>query len=98
LVDYILTLITVYPVCAAIVAFVLGWITDLVWAKWAISTKLNKAFAAANFSILMYLFGIIYTLLIIEKNIILIAIYIAGGWLGTYIAVKYGNKKEGKGD
>jgi hypothetical protein len=92
MVDYILTLATVYPAYAAIVAFVLGFLTDIVWARWAISTKLNKAFAAANFTIFIYLFGLIYTLFIIEKNLLLVGMYILGGWIGTYLAVKKGHK------
>jgi hypothetical protein len=92
--DYILTLITVYPFYAAIVAFILGFFTDLVWAKWAISTKTNRALAAANLSVFIYIFGLIYTLFIIEKNILLIGLYMFGGWVGTFMAVRHSKKEK----
>jgi hypothetical protein len=92
--DSILILITTYPIYAAIIAFMLGWLTDWVWAKWTLCIKNNNALGAANFSVLMYLFGIIYTLFIIDKSILPLILYITGGWIGTYFAVKYSKKKE----
>ena len=88
MIDYILTLITVYPACASLIVFILGFLTDVVWANWAISVKKNSPIAAANLSVLIYIFGLMYTLVIIDKNLFLIFMYLLGGWLGTYLAVK----------
>lgn len=72
-----------------ILAFILGVVTDFVWAKYMQSVTVHKAFSAANWSILIYVCGIYYTLLVVEHNIAAILAYLVGGWIGMYCSVKY---------
>jgi len=80
-----------HPVFAFIIAFIIGYLTDFVWSMWAISTHKKRAVASANFSVLIYIFGMFYTLFIIEKSLIPILGYIMGGWIGTFLTVRNQN-------
>jgi hypothetical protein len=72
-----------------IIVFLLGFFTDFVWAKWAKNVKEYRPILAANWSVLIFLCNLFYTLLIIEKSFGLISLYLVGCWVGTYIGVKY---------
>ena len=89
MVDILLIWLTLHPVLTFIVAFLVGFITDVVWAVWAHSVNDKKPIKAANFSVLIYIFGMCYTLLIIDKNLMPILGYMLGGWLGTFLTIKY---------
>jgi len=88
-VDIFLQFLSSYPILAIAIAFILGLLSDVVWAKWAVSIKKDQPCIAANFSVLIYIFGMMYTLFIIDKNLGLVVSYVLGGWLGTYLTVKF---------
>jgi len=71
----------------AVISFILAVVTDAVWAKWSHAITNSRACAAANWSALMYLFGIIYTLVVLEKDILQILVYVFGAWVGTFLTV-----------
>lgn len=72
-------------------AFFLGLITDWIWTRWMQNVAVKNRVYAANWSVLVYVVGLMYTMLIIGNAWIPIAFYLAGGWIGTYLAV---GKKE----
>lgn len=93
--DFIHILITNHPYWMMIVSFILAVFTDIIWTRWSHAIKSNRALAAANWSVLMYVFGIVYTLVVMEKAILQIVAYVVGAWVGTYFAVwhiKHGEK------
>ena len=90
------TMVEQYPYWMAVISFLLAVITDVVWTKWSQATNPHnpKPLAAANWSACMYTFGIIYTLVVMEKALLQITVYVIGAWLGTYLTMlhsKYGH-------
>jgi len=85
---YLQILINDYIWFTYLFSFILGIITDIIWCKWSIAVSKQYSIAAANFAVLIYLIGIIYTLLIIELQTIPICLYMLGGWIGTFLTVK----------
>lgn len=73
-----------------VIAFFIGLLTDLVWTRCIKSVAEKNAFWSANWSIAIYACGIFSTTLIVEKDIYGIIAYLVGGYLGTFIGVKYG--------
>lgn len=69
-------------------AFLLGLATDWIWTKWMQNVSAKQAVWAANWSVLVYIVGLMYTMLIIQQAWIPIVAYLVGGWIGTYFAVK----------
>ena len=78
---------TQYSIWALLIAFILGAFTDVVWVHWNVSSNRLRPCGAANWSALIGVFSVIYTLIIVEKNFWQIAAYIAGAWVGTYVTV-----------
>jgi hypothetical protein len=72
-----------------IVSALTGILTDWVWTRCLVSVQKKNAFWAANWSVGIYLCGVLSTLMIAEKNIPAIIAYIVGGYIGTYLGVKY---------
>ena len=98
MIDFITYYINNYPLSFALLSFLLGVLTDLVWVMWTKNANDLKPLAAANWSALIYLFGVIYTLVIIEKNVWQIGAYCLGAWVGTFWTVhriKKRNKQNG---
>lgn len=69
-------------------AFILGLATDWIWTKWMQNVSLGNRVYAANWSVLVYIVGMMYTMLIIGNAWVPIIFYLIGGWIGTYFAVK----------
>jgi len=69
------------------VAFISGFVMDLVWTLCITAVTQRRPFAAANFSAVLYVCTIVSTVLIVERCFIAVAAYIVGGWLGTYLIV-----------
>jgi hypothetical protein len=69
-------------------AFVCGFLMDLVWTLCVDAVTRKKPLLAANMSALLYLCTIVSTILIVEKCFVAVAAYIIGGWIGTYLVVK----------
>jgi len=68
-------------------AFVCGFLMDVIWTLCVDAVTSKKPLTAANFSALLYLCTIVSTVLIVEKCFTAVAAYIIGGWLGTYVVV-----------
>jgi len=68
--------------------FLAGVGTDYAWAKWTQASNQHKPYVAANWTLAIFIFGLIYTLTIVDRQWHLIASYLLGGWIGTVIAVK----------
>jgi len=91
--DLIHTMVVEHPYWMMMISFVLAVFTDVVWAKWSHAIKIHNAICAANWSAFIYLFGIVYTLVVMEKDLLQIIAYVAGAWVGTYLAVLHIKKK-----
>jgi len=85
--EYIVDFMLNHPYVLAIVALILGFMTDVVWCEWAKQINNRNRFLAANWSALIYIFGVTYTLIIIEKQIVPILAYLIGCYFGTFFAV-----------
>jgi hypothetical protein len=70
-------------------AFVCGFAMDLVWTLCVNAVTCKKPVTAANLSAILYICTVVSTVLIIEKCFIAVAAYIVGGWLGTYLVVRW---------
>jgi hypothetical protein len=68
-------------------AFLCGFLMDLVWTLCIDAVTRKKPVSAANYSAALYLCTIVSTVLIVEKCFIAVVAYIIGGWIGTYIIV-----------
>ena len=79
-------------------AFCSGFMLDIVWAHCIICVQSRQALEAANFSVLLYIFTIVSTIFIVEKNILAVIAYASGSWVGTYliVSVKAGQNKTSK--
>lgn len=86
--EFISMMIREHPYIMAVISFVLAVVTDAIWAKWSRAVAKDYAAPAAHWSALMYLFGIIYTLIIMEKDMLQVFAYVGGAWVGTYFTVK----------
>ena len=73
-----------------ILAFIVGFITDIVWTRYGINVAKRHALSAANWSVGIYLCGIFATFLLVDKEYFAMFAYAVGGWLGTFFAVKHG--------
>lgn len=69
------------------VALASGFILDYLWVQCVDAVAVKQPLKAANLSILIYVCTFVPTVLIIEKNIMAVAAYVVGGWIGTYISV-----------
>jgi len=70
------------------IAFLAGFLLDVVWALCVEAIGSKRAVVAANLSVLLYLCTIVSTILIVEKCFIAIAAYAIGGWIGTYVTIR----------
>jgi hypothetical protein len=68
-------------------AFLCGFIMDLVWTLCVDAVQMRRPLAAANLSALLYFCTVVSTVLIVEKCFLAVAVYILGGWLGTFVVV-----------
>lgn len=81
---------------AACIAVALGFITDYVWCKWMQSVQKQKPFYAANWSLTIGVFSLVYTLAIVANEVMPVLGYLMGCYCGTFVATKYGNENESK--
>lgn len=71
------------------IAFVCGFGMDVVWTLCVDAVQIRRPITAANLSALLYVLQIVSTILIVEKCFVAVAAYILGGWIGTYLVVRY---------
>ena len=71
----------------ATAAFLCGVVLDFVWTKCVDSVQARKPLLAANLSVLIYVCGLVSTVLIVERAVLACTAYAIGGWVGTYLAV-----------
>ncbi len=76
-----------------ILAFLLALISDWIWTRYFLAISKNAPFWAANYSIGIVLCGLFASWLLIDKAWLALVSYIIGGYIGTYLAVRYGEKK-----
>lgn len=69
-------------------AFVCGFLMDVIWTLCVDAVTCKRPVTAANLSAALYLCTIVSTVLIVEKCFVAVAAYVVGGWIGTYIVVK----------
>jgi len=67
---------------------------DLLYALWILRTTQGKAFAAANYGTLIYLFSVSAFTGILEVNNLLLIPAMIGGWLGSYLTIKWDFRKK----
>jgi hypothetical protein len=70
-----------------VLAFICGFLMDVLWTLCVNAVTSKKPFAAANLGAALYLCTAVSTVLIVEKYFVALAAYIIGGWLGTYLVV-----------
>lgn len=76
----------------AVLVFVNAGLVDLAWALYIRRTAAGKAVAAANFGVLILALGAFNTLSFVQQPLLLAPI-VVGGWLGTYLVVRYEHKE-----
>ena len=69
-------------------AFIAGFSCDFFYTKWTEMCVKKHAFAASNWSALVYISSLCWTVIIVEEQYYMIVAYILGSYAGTYIAVK----------
>ncbi len=70
-----------------VLSFIVGFISDFIWAKAIRSVNGRYPFYAANWSTLLYGCGLLSTELVVERKFAAIAAFIVGGYLGTLLGV-----------
>jgi hypothetical protein len=70
-------------------AFLSGLALDLLWVRCISDVQQRRAFSAASIGVLLYLCTVLSTILIVEKCVLACCAYAAGGWLGTYLGVRW---------
>lgn len=83
-----------YWALSALLSLGLGFFGDLFWARWSAAVAEKRAFAAANWSGLIYICGLFYFLLIVDQQFIQVACYFFGSYLGTYLGVCWQKPEE----
>jgi hypothetical protein len=77
----------------SLLAFLVGLATDWIWSKWLIAIHEKRELSAANWSVLIYFCSFLGTFLVLKQAALPIILYVVGGWIGTYLAVKFSKDK-----
>lgn len=72
----------------AAIAFIAGFLLDILWVLCIASVQKREALRAANIGAMLYACSVLSTVLIVEQYFMACAAYAVGGWLGTYIGIK----------
>jgi|WetSurMetagenome_2_1015567.scaffolds.fasta_scaffold680294_2 hypothetical protein len=72
-----------------LLAFLCGFLMDLVWTKCVAAVALKQPLHAANLSVLCYGCVCMSTNLIVDQNWLAVSSFAIGNWVGTYIAIKW---------
>ncbi len=70
-------------------SFICGFAYEVAWTACVNSVRDRLALRAANLALLIYLLAMCSTEFIVAKNVLAIAAFGFGNWLGTYLTVKY---------
>lgn len=76
-----------------VAAFICGLFMDITWTRCVHCVQHSQAVKAANLSAILYTFTIVSTILIVEQNFAAVVAYALGGWIGTYVAVKWAARR-----
>ena len=71
-----------------LLAFGSGFGLNWLWVRCVAEVHARRRFNTANLSVMIYLFTIVSTYLLIEKNIPGVLCYVVGDWLGAYYSVR----------
>ena len=71
------------------IAFLCGFFMDFLWAKTVAAVSHRRPAFAAHLSVLLYACSFVSTILIVDQNIPAIISFVAGNWIGTYVAIKW---------
>ena len=72
----------------SLLALVCGMSFDFLWVWCVAAVEKKKPFQAANLSLILYVVGIVSTILIIEECCPAVIAYGIGCWIGTYFGVR----------
>jgi hypothetical protein len=70
-----------------VLSFIVGFVSDFIWAKAIRSINGRCPFHAANWSTMLYMCGLLSTELVVERKFAAIAAFIIGGYLGMLLGV-----------
>jgi len=70
------------------VAFLVGAILDVVWVRTVASVQEKRAFAASNYSVILYLCTLVSTVLVVQQCVAACVAFAAGSWIGTFLSVR----------
>ncbi len=70
-----------------VLSFIVGLVSDFIWAKAIRSVNGRYPFYAANWSTMLYMCGLLSTELVVERKFVAIVAFIIGGYLGTLLGV-----------
>ncbi|MEN6367632.1 MAG: hypothetical protein ABFC88_12530 [Thermoguttaceae bacterium] len=73
----------------AVLALICGFFMDVLWTLCVDAVTAKKPAVAAHFSVALYICTFVSTVLIVEKCFVAVAAYIVGGWIGTYLTVRW---------
>jgi len=71
-----------------ILAFICGILTDLAWGYWTKAVNNNQPWKASSWNLLTHLMALVFTLLVIDKDILNIAVYLFGCFIGCFWSTK----------
>ncbi len=77
-----------------LLAFLGGLVCDFLWARCVQAVEARRAILAANVAVLIYGCTILVTVLVIERAVVACLLYAAGGWVGTWAAVRFSTKRK----
>jgi len=78
----------------ALIAFLLGFIGDFIWAKSAENVARGNPFQAATWLLLFNICGFTCVYFISKKQFVLVFLYLIGAWIGTFAAVRFQAEKK----
>jgi len=68
--------------------FLAGIGGDYCWAKWTKASNNSQPYVAANWSFMIYVFSLAYTVSIVEAKWFAVGFYLVGSYIGTVLAVR----------
>ena len=73
-------------------AFICGFVMDVIWASCVSAVTRRQPALAAHLSVGLYLCALFSTVLIVENQWLSIVAFVVGNWLGTYCTIRWWTK------